>query len=120
MIRTANVTDYENLPPREEAYRVLVMRKWPRGVPKDEIDHWMKDLGASPDLLKEYKKGKVTAAGLHSRYMAEVSEPGRRELVLGLQQRMMNMNGKDLLLLCDGESEDGCVRNALKDILETT
>jgi len=120
LIRTANVTDYESLPPREEAYRVLVMKKWPRGVPKDEIDHWIKDLGASPDLLKEYKKGRVTAAGLQSRYFAEVTEPGRRELVQELQRRSLAMTDKVMLLLCDGENEDGCVRNALKDILEAT
>ncbi len=115
MIRTANVNE---LPSPEEGFRVLVTRKWPRGIPKDAIDLWVKDLGGTPELLKEYKKGKITPAGFEARYRGEISEPVRSGLVYDLQRRAMN--GTDLILLCDFEQEEGSVRLALKSVLETT
>ena len=113
VIRIANVND---LPGPEEGLRVLVTRKWPRGIPKDAIDLWVKDLGGTPDLLKEYKKGKISQAGFQARYMAETSEPGRQELILDLQRRAMN--GKQLIVMCDFEEEEGSVRQMLKEVLE--
>lgn len=115
MILTAHVNE---LPPADKGFRVLVTRKWPRGIPKTAVDWWVKDLGGSLELLKEFKKGKVTASGFVSRYMAETSEPGRRELVLELQRRVMN--GTNLVIMCDGDSDKGSVRVALKEILEAT
>jgi len=35
--------------------RVLVMRLWPRGILKSEIDLWIPDAGPSPDLLMASK-----------------------------------------------------------------
>lgn len=115
MIRTAHVNE---LPGPDQGLRVLVTRKWPRGIPKEAVDLWLKELGGTPELLKEYKKGKISAAGFQARYQAEISEPGRSELVLDLQRR--SMNGKDVVLLCDTETEEGSVRATLKTILEAT
>ena len=40
---------------REEAdgLRVLVMRRWPRGIRKDRIDVWLRELGADLALLRD-------------------------------------------------------------------
>ncbi len=48
--------------------------------------------------------------------MAETSEPGRQELILDLQRRALN--GKQLILMCDFEEEEGSVRAMLKEVLE--
>lgn len=113
MIRIASV--YE-LPEPEEGVRILVTRKWPRGVPKTAVDRWYKELGGTPELLKEYKKGKVTQSGFYARYLAEISEPGRQELITHLQN--LSMNGKEVIILCDAEDEEGSVRKFLKEVLE--
>ena len=115
MIKIQHVNE---LPPREAGFRVLVTRKWPRGIPKDAVDMWQKELGGSPELLKEFKKKKISHAGFVARYYGELSEPGRRELLTDLQRRAMN--GQDLIILCDGDDEESSVRLALKEILETT
>lgn len=120
MILTGNIRDHENLPPREKAYRVLVMRKWPRGVPRDTVDLWMKELGASPETLREFKRGRLSAAAFQAMYFAEIQEPGRRGFLLDLQRRIRELGDRDLLLLCDGEDEDHSVRAFLKEILETS
>lgn len=116
MIRIAHVN--ENLP-RSAGFRVLVTRKWPRGIAKDQIDQWQKELGCSPELQKDFKKSRITLAGFQARYYGEVSEPGRRELLNELQRRAMK-NGEDLILLCDGDVEESSVRKFLKEILETS
>lgn len=47
---------------REESdgKRILVMRLWPRGVSKDEVDAWIKDFGTEKELIRKWKAGKVT------------------------------------------------------------
>ena len=41
-------------PSKDDGYRVLVDRLWPRGVRKEEaaIDMWLKDVAPTPDLRK--------------------------------------------------------------------
>lgn len=112
-IKTKHVSE---LPKKEDGFRVLVTRKWPRGIPRESVDLWLKELGGSPDLLKEYKKGKISDAGFQARYFGEISEPARRELVDELQRRAMN--GKPLIILCDSEGDGPTVRDLLKEKLE--
>jgi uncharacterized protein YeaO (DUF488 family) len=105
-----------SMPPREECLRVLVTKKWPRGVPKDSIDLWVKDLGLMPEILREHKKGKLSKSGLQARYYGEISQPGRRELVDDLQRR--SMAGRKIVLVCDGEFDGANIRDMLKEYLE--
>ncbi|MEO8168603.1 MAG: DUF488 family protein, partial [bacterium] len=46
---------YES-PSREDGYRVLVDRLWPRGLSKDKagIDFWLKEIAPSDRLRKEF------------------------------------------------------------------
>jgi uncharacterized protein YeaO (DUF488 family) len=116
VFETAPVT---NMPPREMGLRALVTRKWPRGIKKDEIDMWVKELGAPPELIRDFKKGKVTRAGFQARYFGEISTPGRRELSNDLQRRAMA--GKKIILVCDTDENLKCpVRDLLKEYLEQT
>ncbi|PTM42451.1 DUF488 family protein [Bosea sp. 124] len=42
-------------PPAEtDGTRILVDRLWPRGVSKDRIDLWLKDLAPSDDLRRQF------------------------------------------------------------------
>jgi uncharacterized protein YeaO (DUF488 family) len=115
VIRTVNIKE---LPPKSAGFRVLVMRKWPRGIPREAIDLWAKDLGPSPELLKDLKKNKISLAGFYGRYRAETSEPGRREAVFDLQRRVLA--GVTLILCCDTDDDKAAARTVLKEILETT
>ena len=57
--------------PREEpdGLRVLVMRRWPRGIRKERVDLWLKELGADLDLLRDWKAGRVTWPERRKRYL---------------------------------------------------
>jgi uncharacterized protein YeaO (DUF488 family) len=46
-------------PEQSDGKRILVMRLWPRGISKDKIDVWMKELGTEKELIKKWKAGKI-------------------------------------------------------------
>ncbi len=52
-IRTKRVYD---APVKDDGYRVLVDRLWPRGIKKEDaaIDQWMKDIAPSNELRKRF------------------------------------------------------------------
>ncbi len=56
MILTARI--YEP-PPPEDGYRLHVMRFWPRGVRKEAVDGWERELAPSAELLRAYRAGRV-------------------------------------------------------------
>ena len=36
----------------DDGHRVLIMRLWPRGIRKERVDVWLKELGPVPELLR--------------------------------------------------------------------
>jgi len=45
---------------RDDGTRVLVMRLWPRGIRKDRVDVWLKELGPVVPLLRAFLDEKIT------------------------------------------------------------
>jgi uncharacterized protein YeaO (DUF488 family) len=102
---------------REEAdgLRVLVMRRWPRGIRKDRIDLWLKDLGADVALLHDWKAGRVTWPERRRRYLDGLGVPGaatQLDELRGLVRR------RTVTLLCACKDESECHRSLLKEVLE--
>src|SRR5678816_1040961 len=60
----------------EDGLRVLVMRRWPRGIRKERIDLWLKELGADLQLLSDWKAGRVTWPERRRRYLDGLQVPG--------------------------------------------
>ena len=65
-LRTKRV--YEDASP-DDGFRLLTMRFWPRGVRKDRVDAWEKELGPSPKLLGKYRNGDVLITTIHIYFM---------------------------------------------------
>ena len=74
---------YEKAEPAD-GYRVLVMRLWPRGIRKDAVDAWERELGTPTELIKEWKSGSVPWAEFARRYRASMR--GQQERMAGLAQ----------------------------------
>ena len=93
--------------------RILVMTLWPRGVSKDKVDVWMKELGTPRDLIKRYKAGKVTWPAFAAEYRRSLKgkEALLRDLALGSQ------NGT-VTLLCTDKDPSRCHRSLLKGAIE--
>ena len=59
---------------KEDGYRVLVDRLWPRGIKKEAgaFDEWAKDLAPSPDLRKWFDHDPKHWTEFQKRYKAEL------------------------------------------------
>ena len=103
---------YEKREPGD-GYRVLVMRYWPRGVSKDKVDAWDKELGTQPDLIKLWKNKAISWPEFARRYrQAARSE---QQKIKALAQRAAKGT---VTLLCSCPDEHRCHRVLLKDLID--
>jgi uncharacterized protein YeaO (DUF488 family) len=99
----------------DDGLRVLVMRYWPRGIRKEKVDVWLRDLGTSKQLIKDWKSGKLTWPRFKARYIAELKDQNKHDMILELAKR--SKTGK-LTLLCSCREATRCHRAILKDQVE--
>lgn len=111
MIRTKRVYDP---PAAGNGTRVLVMRLWPRGIRKDRVDLWLKELGPVVPLLRAYRGGKLGWAEYRRRYLAGLERPEAREAVARV--RRLAHEGP-VTLLCGCPDEARCHRSLLRKYL---
>ena len=98
----------------DDGMRVLVMRLWPRGIRKDRIDLWLKELGADRALLADWKAGRVTWPERKRRYLRGLTEPAAAPQ-LG---QLCDLAARETVtLLCACKDEQECHRSLLKDVL---
>jgi len=73
MIRVKRV--YED-PAKEDGFRVLVDRLWPRGLPKvrAKVDLWMKEIAPSDALRKAFHQETVNWPQFEKRYLIELTK----------------------------------------------
>jgi uncharacterized protein YeaO (DUF488 family) len=109
-VRTGRIYDK---PSAKDGYRLLIMRLWPRGVRKDAIDEWQKELGPSRELLDGFLHGGVGWAEYSRRYRAEMRDkPELLDAVGKLSRR------RTVTLLCGCADESRCHRTLLREMLE--
>ena len=100
-------------PDSTDGLRVLVMRTWPRGISKEKIDVWRKDLGTELELIHLYKGGKVTWAEYSRKYLASLKE--KEDL---LRELAAKSKRGTVTLLCVEKDPDRCHRSLLKKQIE--
>jgi uncharacterized protein YeaO (DUF488 family) len=110
MIKTKSIYYHKKEP--DDGTRILVMRRWPRGISKDQADEWRKDLGPSSELLKQWNKGEIAFAEFRERYLKEIQDKTEE-----VQELAMRARTETITLLCHEESEDHCHRKMLKELI---
>ncbi len=100
-------------PSRSDGKRILVMRLWPRGVSKESVDEWMKELGTDKELIKKWKAGKVSWSDFRKEYLKSLK--GKEDL---LKQLAKEAGKKTITLLCSCKDEKKCHRSLLKSAIE--
>src|SRR5437868_6182482 len=95
---------------RSDGRRVLIMRIWPRGIRKAQIDEWIRDLAPSRELLFAYKHEGLPWRDYVRRYWKEI----RPEAVDALRRRARR---ETITLLCSCEDEHRCHRGLLRDAI---
>lgn len=73
---------------KEDGYRVLVERLWPRGLKKEQVamDLWLKDVAPSPELRTWFGHDPAKWEEFRRRYWAELKE--KKEQIDLLQQKI--------------------------------
>ena len=93
--------------------RILVMTLWPRGVSKDRVDVWMKELGTPRELIKRYKAGKVAWPDFRAEYLRSLK--GKEDALRKLAQESKK---GPVTLLCTEKDPATCHRSVLKEAIE--
>ncbi len=94
MIETKRV--YEK-PGKEDGFRILVDRLWPRGLTKEKasVDLWMKEIAPSDELRRWFHHGERNWNEFVKRYKTELAK--KKEL-LGELKKQEGEHGKVTLL----------------------
>jgi uncharacterized protein YeaO (DUF488 family) len=100
---------------RKDGARVLIMRYWPRGIRKERVTVWLKELGPVVPLLRAFLDGKIGWTEYRRRYHANLRRPEAREALERL--RALRAEGT-VTLLCGCADERRCHRSLLRAFLE--
>jgi uncharacterized protein YeaO (DUF488 family)/uncharacterized protein with GYD domain len=102
-------------PPREgEGPRLLIMRLWPRGIRKEKVDRWLRELGPVLPLLKAFRAGRVDWDEYRHRYHAGLERP---EAQAQVEEALGLARSGGITLLCGCPDESRCHRTLLRDYL---
>lgn len=97
---------------RADGYRVLVMRYWPRGVSKDKVDAWEKELGTPKELIKKWKAGSMSWEKFTQAYLDSICNQQDRITELAKKAKRQTIT-----LLCSCRDADHCHRKLLKEVI---
>ena len=94
--------------------RVLIMRLWPRGIRKDRVDLWLRELGPVILLLRAVRAGAIDWSEYRRRYLRGL---GRKEARGDLARVRGLIRQGRVTLLCGCADERRCHRSLLKAYL---
>ena len=100
-------------PDPADGLRVLVMRTWPRGISKEKIDIWYRDVGTETELIHLYKAGKVNWSEYSRRYVASLK--GKETI---LRELAAKSKKGTITLLCTDKDPNRCHRTLLRKEIE--
>ena len=112
-------------PSPEDGERLLVMRYWPRGVRREAVDRWLRDLAPSAGLLREYREQHDPSVQLIAHGDDEVwswfasayrAEMAAREPLIG-ELRARHERGETITLLCGCHDPARCHRSSLANLV---
>jgi uncharacterized protein YeaO (DUF488 family) len=101
---------------KNDGYRVLITRYYPRGVSKDRFDEWIPALAPSSGLLFDYKKGRIDWPLFVDRLVDEFrGNLDSQEAIRVLNSKARSVN---VTLLCYERSGQKCHRHIVREIIE--
>ena len=101
-------------PAASDGTRVLIMRLWPRGIRKDRVDLWLRELGPVLPLLRAFRAGALGWPEYRRRYRRGLERPEARADLARV--RALIREGP-VTLLCGCADERRCHRSLLKAFL---
>jgi uncharacterized protein YeaO (DUF488 family) len=97
---------------KDDGYRILIDRLWPRGIKKEVINKWLKEVAPSTELRKWFNHEPEKWQEFLARYREEISKsPALEEL------KADNHKHKNVTLLYSAKDEEHNQAVALMKIL---
>jgi uncharacterized protein YeaO (DUF488 family) len=97
---------------KDDGCRVLVMRFWPRGVSRDKIGIWEKDLGTPSDLIRKWKKGTISWREFSKQYRRFAAQHMDK-----IDELARAAEKETVTLLCSCSNDKHCHRTLLKQLI---
>lgn len=101
-------------PSSGDGARILVMSLWPRGVARDRVDRWCRELGTAPELIHEWKSGALRWSEFRRRYRKGLQDPAARQAIAELRAMLAK---QPVTLLCSCAEESRCHRSILRQVI---
>lgn len=114
--RTADVRIKSVYEPADtsDGRRVLVTQYWPRGIPKTDVDEYVRKLGPSRELLHAFKRGEIDWSAYTTFYLEEMQNQEAKTEIRRLAQLAQD---ETITLLCMCKDERICHRTLLRDLI---
>lgn len=114
--RTIRIKRIYEKPEKNDGFRVLVDRLWPRGISKDRarIDLWLKEIAPSHDLRKKYHRDNANWPEFKKAYFHELKD--NEDVVNDL---FATVGSKTVTLLYAAKNEERNNAVALMEYLRT-
>jgi len=90
------------------------MRFWPRGVSRKTVELWFRELGTTPDLIREWKQGNIRWSEFRRSYQRGLQDPAARQAITEIRKLLLE---KPVTLLCSCRDESRCHRSILKQTI---
>ena len=101
-------------PAADDGTRVLIMRYWPRGIRKDKVDVWLRELAPVIPLLRAFLDEEITWEQYVPRYRAGLQRPQAQHALA--EVRRLAQRGP-VTLLCGCADPRRCHRTLLQEHL---
>jgi uncharacterized protein YeaO (DUF488 family) len=97
-----------------DGLRILVMRFWPRGVPRTAVHHWFREVGTTPELIRQWKGGEIRWTEFRRSYLRGLQDPAARQAISEIRKLLSK---SAVTLLCSCRDETRCHRSVLKQAI---
>jgi uncharacterized protein YeaO (DUF488 family) len=115
--KTLSIKRVYQPPDKEDGFRVLVDRLWPRGLSREraQINLWLKDIAPSDALRRRYHSDPAAWEEFKTAYYAELEQPSAQQALRQLLDRLSHQP-VTLLFAARDETRNNAV--ALKEWLD--
>jgi len=113
---TANVgikSIYEK-PDPTDGKRILVTQYWPRGVPEERADQYIRALGPSRGLLRAFKDGVIGWDEYRVRYLQEMKDDSA---LMEIHRLAKLSRSEKVTIMCVCKYGDQCHRRLLRELI---
>ncbi|MEM2117988.1 MAG: DUF488 domain-containing protein [Candidatus Bathyarchaeia archaeon] len=106
-----------NTPSKEDGYRILVDKLWPRGLSKEKakVDLWLKEIAPSDELRKRFCHDPAKWEEFKEKYAEELKS--KRDLLLKIKLLEKEKETVTLLYATKNEEQNNAV--ALSSVLKS-